>query len=164
MTHVKRAVGEQGFTNLGKKMSFSIRLEGKVLREFDEWVLPGEVEIDGYTETFLAPAEFWSREDYLKSWKRSLAQGLQGGGRAVLLTSMRDPGVCNFLFYWVIFLEGDFAYIQNGVFFREELPGPFDPNGINGFVSDRQEINEDGVAISQWKVDLSSVIDFYNSL
>lgn len=39
-------------------MSFSVTLESEISREFDEPVLFGEVEIDGYMETFFAPTEF----------------------------------------------------------------------------------------------------------
>ncbi|MNL40246.1 hypothetical protein D3C87_1625820 [compost metagenome] len=149
---------------LGEEMSFGISLRKDVIKEFDESVLHGEVHIDGYVESFFAPVGFWSREDYLNSWKKSLEQGLREGGRAVLATSMRDPSVCNFIFYWVVYLEGHEAFIQNGVMFLDELPLLFVPEKINSYVSNRQEINEDGVTLSQWKVDLSSAVEFLERL
>lgn len=77
---------------------------------------------------------------------------------------MRDPSSCNFVFYWVVFLEGRTAYVQNGVIFLNELPGHFDPERVNSYVSDRAEVNEEGEAISQWKVDRTSIVNFFNSL
>lgn len=74
-------------------MSFGISLKGEVLKEFDETVLRGEVEIDGYKESFFAPVGYWSKDDYLRSWKQSLAEGLQNGRHSALLTSMRDSEV-----------------------------------------------------------------------
>lgn len=145
-------------------MSFSISLENEVLMKFDESVLCGEVEINGYTEKFFAPTEFWSKNDYLTSWKKSLEQGLQGGGHAVLATSMRNPETCNFIFYWVVYMEGVQAYIQNGVIFLEEYPHPFVPENINSYVSGREEVDEDGHVISQWKVDSISIVNFFNKL
>lgn len=145
-------------------MSFRIDLKDGVFREFDEVVLHGEIEIDGYKESFFAPVGYWSREDYLRSWKQSLAEGLRDSGHAVLVTSMRDPSSCNFIFYWVIFLEGNEAYIQNGVFFLEELPAPFMPDKINSYIPTRKEINEDGREISQWKIGMFSIINFFNEL
>jgi len=145
-------------------MSFSIGLSNEVIEEFDEPVLRGEIEINGYRESFFAPIDFWSKSDYLKSWKKSLIQGLENCGHAVLLTSMRDPNFCNFAFYWVIYIEGDDAYIQNGVFFMERLPSPFMTDEINSYVSEREEVDEDGFSISQWKVDKKSVVDFLYTL
>ncbi|WP_140419990.1 hypothetical protein [Achromobacter denitrificans] len=145
-------------------MSFGISLKGEVLKEFDETVLRGEVEIDGYKESFFAPVGYWSKDDYLRSWKQSLAEGLQNGRHSALLTSMRDPGVSNFLFYWVVFIEGEDAYIQNSVLFLDELSVPFVPDNVNIYIPERAEINEDGMIISQWKVGVSSIVDFYHTL
>lgn len=150
--------------SIGGRMSFSISLKDEVLRKFDGRVLCGEIEIDGYTESFFAPVDFWSKADYLESWKKSLAQGLRNRQHAVLMTSMHDPDICNFISYWVIYLEGKQAYIQNAVLFLEELHAPFVPDNINSYISKREEINEDGVEISQWKVDVSSVLDFYKKI
>ncbi|WP_156124215.1 hypothetical protein [Achromobacter sp. RTa] len=144
-------------------MSFSISLKGEVLKEFDEAVLRGEVEIDGYKESFFAPVGYWSKDDYLRSWKQSLAEGLQNGRHSALLTSMWDPSVSNFLFYWVVFIEGG-AYIQNSVLFLDELSVPFVPDNVNIYIPERAEINADGMIISQWKVGVSSIVDFYHTL
>lgn len=145
-------------------MTFGISLTDKLLTEFDEVVLHGEIEIDGYKESFFAPVGYWSRGDYLSSWKRALAEGFRDGSHAVLVTSMRNPLSCNFIFYWVVFLEGDQAYIQNGVIFLDEISEPFEPRKINSYVSAREEVNEDGQVISQWKVNLLSIKDFFNRL
>ncbi len=145
-------------------MSFRISLSDEVIEEFDELVLRGEIEINGYRESFFAPVDFWSKLDYVNSWKKSLIQGLQTCGHAVLLTSMRDPKFCNFAFYWVVYIEGEDAYIQNGVFFMERLPSPFVMDEINSYISERQEIDEDGFSISQWKVNKKSVVDFLSKL
>lgn len=145
-------------------MSFSITLGEEVLTEFDGSVLQGEIEIDGYTENFFAPTEYWSRSEYISSWKKSLKRGLREGDHAVLVTSMRDPEVSNFIFYWIIFIEGEQAYIQNRILFLEEISEPFDPEKINSYVSRRTEFNEDGLEISQWKVDMTSIVDFLNEL
>ncbi|MGY6269025.1 hypothetical protein ACXIUT_04985 [Achromobacter denitrificans] len=122
---------------MGEKMAFGISLKDQLLTKFDEVVLLGEVEIDGYKESFFAPVEYWSRADYLRSWKRALAEGFRDGAHAVLVTSMRNSLSCNFVFYWVVFLEGDKAYIQNGVIFIDELSEPFAPHKINSYVSAR---------------------------
>lgn len=145
-------------------MSFSIILGKDVLTEFDEPVLQGQIEIDGYTENFFTPTEYWSRNEYLSSWKKSLTQGLREGDHAVLVTSMRDPEVSNFIFCWIIFIEDGQAYIQNRILFLEEISEPFDPEKINSYVSRRVEFDEDGLEISQWNVDMSSIRDFLDEL
>ena len=145
-------------------MSFSISLGEDVLIEFNGPVLQGEIKIGGYVENFFVPTEYWSRKEYLNSWKNSLRQGLREGSHAVLLTSMRDPQVSDFIFYWVVFIEGDQAYIQNRILFFEEISQPFDPEKINSYVSRRAEFNEDGIEISQWMVGVASIVDFLKEL
>lgn len=141
-------------------MSFSIDLLGEVLERFDEEGFLGEIEINGYKENFFSPVRFWSRMDYLKSWKKSLDQGLRDRAHAALATSMYDPNSCNFIFCWVIYIEEERAYIQNHVLFLDELSVPFVPEDINMHISKREEINEDGMKISQWSVDVSSIEEF----
>jgi len=141
-------------------MSFSMKLFEEILERFDESGLYGEIEIDGYKEGFFSPVRFWSRMDYLKSWKKSLDQGLQNRGHAALATSMYDPNSCNFIFCWVIYIEGERAYLQNKILFLDELSVPFVPDDINTHISEREEIDEDGMKISQWSVDVSSIVEF----
>ncbi|MGS1010524.1 hypothetical protein [Achromobacter anxifer] len=145
-------------------MSFSISLNEEVVRRFDEPVLQGVIELDGHKESFFAPLGFWSRADYIESWRRSLGQAINNRCHAVLVTSMRDPGACNFVFCWVVFIEGDQAYVQNRILFLDELPTPFVPDDINSYVSKRETVNEDGLEISEWKIDVSSVVSFFEVL
>ncbi|MBD9383653.1 hypothetical protein IB257_20330 [Achromobacter sp. ACM03] len=145
-------------------MSFSMDLSHEVLTRFDEEGLLGEIEINGYKENFFSPVRFWSRMDYLKSWKKSLDQGLQSHGHAALATSMYDPNSSNFVFCWVIYIESEQAYIQNHVIFLNELSVPFVPEDINLHIYPREEISEDGMKISQWSVDTASVAQFSEML
>lgn len=141
-------------------MSFSMNLSHEVLTRFDEAGLLGEIEINGYKENFFSPVRFWSRMDYLRSWKKSLDQRLRDRGHAALATSMYDPDSCNFVFCWVIYIEGEQAHIQNNALLLNELPVPFVPEDINLHVSARKEINDDGMKISQWNVDTASIAKF----
>ncbi|TQJ97611.1 hypothetical protein [Achromobacter sp. SLBN-14] len=145
-------------------MSFGISLGHETSIRFGGLTLWGKVEIDEYTEDFLASVDFWSRDDYLRSWKRSLSEGLCGGERCALITSMHDPASSNFLFYWAIYFEGEVAYLQNSVLFLSDLVEDFDPNSINRYVAARLQVNDDGVAISQWSVSRRSVLSFYETL
>ncbi|WP_286900114.1 hypothetical protein [Achromobacter sp. UBA2119] len=145
-------------------MSFGIFLQHETSTEFGGPVLRGKVEIDDYSEVFFASADYWSRDDYLENWKRSLAEGFLGEGHCALITSMHNPVSSNFVFYWAVYFEGEVAYVQNSVLFLSDLHEEFDPNSINRYVAARSEVNEDGVAISQWSVSRKSVLNFYKSL
>ncbi|NGT12866.1 hypothetical protein [Achromobacter insolitus] len=145
-------------------MSFSISLNEKIVRRFDEPVLQGEIDLDGYKENFLAPVGFWSRADYLESWKKSLDHAIRDRGHAVLATSMRNPDICNFVFCWVVYMEKEQAYVQNRILFLDELTTPFVPSEINSYISERETVNEDGLEISEWRVDVSSVVSFFEAL
>lgn len=54
--------------------------------------------------------------------------------------------------------------MQNSVLFLSDLVEDFDPNSINRYVAARLEVNDDGVAISQWSVSRRSVLSFYETL
>lgn len=133
------------------------------INENDEMVLPASIIIDSFTEQVHLPLSYWGYEDYKKSWMMSLEEGIHNKKHAALAVSMYEPDYTNFVFMWVVYFSEKDILVQNSILFLDECPG-FTPENINSFIEPRTTHNEDGMKISEWKTDLSSIITFYNSL
>lgn len=129
----------------------------------DELVIPTSIIINEFQEAINIPLTYWNISDYKKNWLRSLEEGLASKNHAALVVSMYEPVLTNFVFAWVIYFEGEVAYVQNNVIFLDEC-NDFSPERINEFVGERTTHDEDGIKISEWDTDLDSIFAFYNSL
>ena len=58
---------------------------------------------------------------------------------------------------WPAWREGDRVYVQERLFLREQLNGPFDPEYPEVHAGPRQERSLEGERISQWEVGLRDV-------
>lgn len=128
-----------------------------------ELVLPASIIIDEFSEVMNIPLSYWGIEDYKMSWLKSLKEGLASKSHAVLAVSMNDPALANFIFTWVIYFEGERAYIQNSIIFLSDLNN-FNPDRINEFIDKRSTHDEDGMKISEWCTDIKSIQSFFDSL
>jgi len=145
-------------------MSFDISLEKEPIETFGVQVLVGRIKMEGVEESFHSPISYWSREEYLQSWCSSLCRGINEKRHSVLVTSMLDPEVSNFLMVWVLYYVGEDVCIQNSVVLLDEVGVGFDLGDVNSYVGAREIYNEDGVEISEWIVPLSEVISFKDKL
>lgn len=142
---------------------FGIFPEDKLAYVDGECVLPASIVIDEFSEMINIPISYWNINDYRNSWLSSLEEGLTNRNHATLAVSMYNPENTRFIFTWVLYFSGDDVFIQNAILFLDENQG-FTPEAINKFTEAHAAYNEDGIKISEWKTDLNSVLDFYNSL
>lgn len=142
---------------------FGIFPSSPPVNENDEMVLPASIIIDSFTEQVHIPLSYWNYEDYKQSWLKSLEEGIHSKKHSALAVSMYEPNYTNFVFVWVIYFSDECLFVQNSILFLDECPD-FAPENINNFIEPRTTHNEDGMKISEWKTDLSSIITFYNSL
>ncbi|TCV90927.1 hypothetical protein [Biostraticola tofi] len=142
---------------------FGIFPEKHAIQIENEIFLPASIIIDDFQESMNIPLTYWNIVDYKKSWLRSLKEGLEKRNHAALAVSMYDPNLVNFVFVWVIYFESEIACVQNSIIFLEEY-NDFNPNKLNEYIDTRTTHDEDGMKISEWSTDFSSVVNFYNSL
>lgn len=142
---------------------FGIFPEDKAIEDNGELVIPSSIIIGDITERLHIPISYWSLGDYKRSWISSLAQGIDNKKHSALTVSMYEPVLTNFIFVWVVYYHGDVAFIQNKIIFLNECHN-FTPQTINDFIGERETHNEDGMRISEWTTDLSSVVAFLASL
>ncbi|WP_407579735.1 hypothetical protein [Citrobacter koseri] len=142
---------------------FGIFPDNKQVNVDGELVSPATIVIDEFKEMMNIPLTYWSIDDYKLSWLRSLEDGLATKKHAALAVSMYEPKNINFIFTWILYFQGDMAFIQNKVLFLDECDG-FTASRINDFVQPRSILTEEGVKISEWVTDIDSIIIFYKTL
>ncbi|WP_081265239.1 hypothetical protein [Pseudomonas fluorescens] len=145
-------------------MSFEILLEKEPSEHFGVQALRGLIRLGDEEESFFAPISFWGRQEYLSSWYSSLCRGLERRQHSVLVTSMLDPELANFLMVWVLYFVGESVQIQNSVVFLDDVVPGFNGSDVNTYVGEREVVNEDGDKISEWVVPLSEVLSFKEKL
>jgi hypothetical protein len=121
----------------------------------------GRLTLGAFREEFQAPLHEWAPGDYTAHWLESAQRLLKGAPVAVFLTHMMRPDA-TYHIGWPVWLKGDRVYVQERLFLRDQLNGPFDPEYPEVHAGLRREISPEGERISQWQVGLSDLMAFVN--
>jgi len=129
----------------------------------------GEITIGDFNERFSASMTYWTREDYLQQWMKSIGTvvGTIGNTKGALVTNMYDPAHANFISCWPLYKEGEKVYIRNQLLFLNELPHPFLIEDIAKYIGNRVQTTDDGNLISEWETtpnDLKSCLKHLEQL
>ena len=144
--------------------AFSISLDNEVFESEGDLMVSGSLKIGDFREDFHASLSYWNRDDYLSQWKDALNRLSQGERRSAIVTAMYDPKTANFIFWWVMYLNGDVVYIQNQVLFLEELERPFYESELYSFIPERETHTEEGEPISEWVIGISAIKECVDSM
>lgn len=120
----------------------------------------GLITIGSYLERFVAPIAYWDVIHYRRHWRQATTRIVQGSLTSALITSMYDPAVANFIYWWPMYRLGDTVHFQNHILFLNELQTPFDPNDPFRFVPERLVINSDSEKISEWSTSIEDLVVF----
>ncbi|PKG37019.1 hypothetical protein [Psychromonas sp. Urea-02u-13] len=141
---------------------FDILLDDSIFESEGEQVVLGSINIGDFQEKFYASLSYWDRNQYLSQWKLALERVLNGEPCSALVTTMYDPSKANFIFWWVLYVLEDEIYIQNHTLFLDEVDSPFNEFDLYSSIPDRKTQTEEGESISEWKVKMSAVKEFYD--
>jgi hypothetical protein len=119
----------------------------------DAMVLRGRTTIGDFTETFLAPLDFWNREDYERQWMEAARRLLDGADRTGFFTEARWR-------WWTMWLEGDEVIVHEQILVPEALIEPLDPTDPYHQIGVRRAHSEDGEPISEWRLAVSDIREF----
>ncbi|WP_137169734.1 hypothetical protein [Marinomonas sp. FW-1] len=144
--------------------TFSLELNNEVVVSHGEEVLFGEINIHSFSEKIRSPISYWNRKRYLSQWRFGLNEIISGNKKSAIVTSMYDPINANFIVIWPLYLIEEDVFIQNRILFMEDLKEPFNESKMSAYIDDRETVNEDGEAISEWKVSISDIHKVLNSL
>lgn len=100
-------------------------------------------------ERFVAATGYWNVIGYRRHWQEAITRIVQGTATSTLITSMCDPAVANFTYWWPMYRLGHTVQFQNHILFLNDLETPFDANDPFRFVPERMIINGDGEKISE---------------
>jgi hypothetical protein len=120
----------------------------------------GQIRLGSFDEKFLSLLTFWSREDYVAHWHRSIKLIVEGQHKSCLITSIADPAVAKRLYWWPCYRLEDVVVFQNQILFFDPLPNRFDLADPYKSISDRETVSEDGSAISEWSVPIAMLVEF----
>ncbi len=142
---------------------FAINLTGKFKVADDEKMAIGKILIGEFYENFHASLSYWDSDKYEFQWKQALTRIIEGASTTALITSMYDPQLANFIFWWVLYRDGEDIYIQNHVLFMDDIDGSFEEGCVYDYIPQREIVNEDGDRISEWVTELKAIKSFLNS-
>lgn len=140
---------------------FSIAFTG--IDKQDPLIAVGKLRLGKDDEYFESVLGFWAAYDYEHSWSVGLDRLLAGESTSCLATSITNPSSANFVEVWPLYREGNDVYVQNCLIFLDQLSHEFDPDAPWDSVGPRSVVDEDGQAISEWKVNLSDIREFLES-
>lgn len=140
-------------------MAFSIDLLDEPASDIESGRL-GLITIGSYVERFVASIAHWDVTHYRRHWRQAITRIVQGSVTSALITSMYDPAVANFIYWWPMYRLGDTVQFQNHILFLNELETPFEPNDPFRFVPERVVINSDGEKISEWSASIADLESF----
>lgn len=144
------------------KMAFSIDLLDEPASDLESG-RAGLLIIGSYVERFVAAIDYWDVALYRRHWRQAITRIVQGSVTSTLITSMYDPSVANFIYWWPLYRLGDTVRFQNHILFFNELQTPFDPNDPFRFVPERLTVNNDGEKISEWSASISDLESFLSN-
>ena len=137
-------------------MTFSIDLLDEAVSDVESARL-GIITIGSYVERFVAAIGYWEVPHYRRHWQEAITRIIQGAPSSTLITSMYDPAVANFIYWWPMYHVGQTVQLQNHILFLNELETPFDPDDPFRFVPERTIINSDGEQISEWSASIADL-------
>jgi hypothetical protein len=138
---------------------FDIQLIGSPQGEGERFFNWGRLTLGGFIEEFEAPLVDWAPGDYAAQWLEAAHRLTKGAPVAVFLTHMMHPEAAYHV-GWPAWREGDRVFIQERLFVRERLSGPFDPEYPELHAGERRAISIEGLPISQWEVGMPDVAAF----
>lgn len=119
----------------------------------------GRITIGHFQDEFQAPLFDWAPADYAAHWLESAQRLVKGAPVVVFLTHMVRADA-DYHLGWPAWREGDRVLLQERLFLREQLTGPFDPEYPEVHAGPRRERSPEGEAIAQWEVGLRDMVAF----
>jgi hypothetical protein len=122
----------------------------------------GRIVIGDFEETLKIPLGFWGAAEYRQSWRRAFDVIRDNPhSMSCLMVAMTNPEDSNFLECWPMYRDGNFVYIQNSLIFLDELNLRFSTEEPWASLGPRREFDEYGNKISEWKICIESLEDFF---
>ena len=121
----------------------------------------GRITIGEFTELFRSPLTFWTKDDYQAHWIISLKRVIEGHDRSCLITSITDPEVSRYLFWWPCYRVGTQDHFPESHTLVRPVVESFNVADPYKSISDRAvSSEEDEYPLSEWSVPISCITRF----
>ena len=107
---------------------FDIYLTTEVVPESDGHAVYGRIQIEDYTETFIASLVCWSRVDYEEHWHEACQLLIEGMPQSALLISYVEPSMSEFFVWWPLCRDDQVVHVRNEIVPYSQLTKPFSIN------------------------------------
>ena len=140
---------------------FGIRIETGPHENDEGWPYAlGRIVLGEFTEPFEATLAVWTARQYEAQWRDAGLRLLGGLDAVMFVASYHGPGAL-YHFTWPAWRDRTEVIFQNRLVLQELLDAPFDPWRTHEFVGARQSLSEDGQPVSEWRVELEAVRQFF---
>lgn len=120
---------------------------------------PGLIELGSFQERFVSSLSYWNVDDYQRHWTQAVMRIVGSSRTSCLITSMYDPAMANFIFWYPMYRVDNTVYVQNQILFLDSLSSPFDEHDPFSSVSERN-VSEYGQLISEWAIEVGEMESF----
>lgn len=140
-------------------MSFEIKFIGEHTNggEIGEVVLDN---LESLNERFLAPTDYWGKEEYEKQWTDAIERIVNTDTdiSSMLIVSMPDLSKADVIEAWPLYKVGKNIYLQNAWIDKEMLAEEINEDDLFKYVPIRETVSEDtGEPISEWQLSLDDL-------
>ncbi|HEU5154008.1 MAG TPA: hypothetical protein VFU03_04725 [Gemmatimonadales bacterium] len=117
----------------------------------------GELVLGGGRICFLVDLSAWDIREYEQQWREGVARLVQGAPSTALMSAYRGTPDRPHLM-WALWRDASHVYVQEHPVLPAELDAPFDPANPYPHVGQRIPASEEGLAIPEWRLELTDVI------
>lgn len=111
----------------------------------------GEIGINDFRETFYAPLDVWTRDDYEHQWLEARQRLHSGARSSCFVVSVHPPNIARFVETWSVWRREQAYRIQNRILCPDEV-GAFDPHRPYDVIGPYRDTTEDGDRIYDWEL------------
>ena len=136
---------------------FDIYLTDEVVPESDGHAVYGKIQIEDYSETFVASMVGWTRAQYEQHWREACQRLIRDGKESALISSNEEPSWSEFLVWWPLYRDGDVVYVRNELMIYAQLTEHFSIGNPWASIRKRKIVNDEGLKISEWETTIQSI-------
>jgi hypothetical protein len=125
---------------------------------------PGLLLLGDTKEYFCSSLHEWSKEDYESQWRRAIKTLLTDRDRSALITTYGSPEVATHLEWWPMYAQEEIVSVQDHLLFYDQLTSKFSIPNAFSFIRSRKTKDEEGNAVSEWRVNLAEIEGFAGAI
>jgi hypothetical protein len=144
-------------------MAFSIRFLSESFQAIEHHPITeavGEIVLGEFRELFISSLSFWTKAQYEDQWITGLNRLVQNVSPSALITTMYDPTVANFIFWWPMYRQDDKVLVHNQMLLLMHHRELLNPDNPYTFIYEYESVDEEGQKVSEWEISIEDISTF----